>query len=168
MVLTVVVFLIAAAAAAWWLWPSRGEPTISFMGFRQENGSRVALFSLRNPGNRTYEYDNYLLVKRPDNSGAAWLPYVATSLLGIPGGSTDTLSPQTGAIMTVLLPEAFRDAGWTGQPLRFGLRCTEQPRERLAFLPGWLRAWFPKSMLAPAPGQVASEPKIIWSEVVMP
>jgi hypothetical protein len=159
LVLTVVVFLIAAAAAAWWIWPSMAEPTVSFIGFREEKGERVALFSLRNPGSRTYEYHGAGIMG--EVTGTEFMDTEA-------GGFEDSadMMPHSEVIMTLRLPLASGGAEWVGRPFRLVVSYEEQTRERLSFLPSWLRSWLPKSMLAPTPQALGSS--IIWSEVVTP
>ena len=174
-VLCVAAFLIVAAVAIWSARRNRGEPTISYIGFGAEDGERVALFWLQNPGESTYDYAPNAFVEEFDASGTA-LPQssdVFDSLYtrsGV-GGNASPRPPAPPPTDMELRPHAgvvtYVSFARPGAPLRFHLRVSlsERPRERLAFLPRWLRSWFPKSMLTPAPPPPA---KYIWSEVVTP
>jgi hypothetical protein len=166
LVLTVVVFLIAATAAAWWIWRTTRLPTLSFIEFREDPGGRVALFALHNPGSRIYSFASPGLVEIYDAKGASQKPTLAGAFDSFLG--SQDLGAHTGAIMAVQLPLVARGGEWAGRPFRFGVQYGERPREPLAFLPLWLRSWFPKSLRAPAPRASKTGPKIIWSEVVTP
>jgi hypothetical protein len=161
LVLSVVVFLTVAVAAAWWLWPTTAAPTVSFTGFGWDNYERIAIFSVRNPGSGTYRYlHGSLVVETYDATGAA-LTRLGADMVQFPLPRSDQLAQHIEVIVGVRFECA-------GLPFRFGLKLYERQRERLAFLPGWLRSWFPSSIRAPAPQQSERQLKIAWSEVVTP